>query len=226
MPDKCHIFMMDSADEAYKEMDFETVIDYGDEQYGHYLHVWDDGGRKLLKCRKCGAYVLMQKSEYHSFTEAPDGYYTDWFPVSGPEEADELNRKYGGLALEQNFAGRNLCRTNGRIHWSDNGQFSLSQETPAEDDATDNTDGREDYVNDLIKMLLAAVADDKTFIVPVSEKKDDDGKESLSIRMVLDQNGHPFLPVFTGQEELEKSNEQESREFGIDALIKYVLDEE
>ena len=113
----CHIFELKDPNKAWEEMEFETVIDYGDEQYGHFLHVFDDGGRKLLRCKKCGAYVLMQRSEFHSFSDGEDSYYTDWFPVSGPEEADEINQKYGGMALEIDFKDKYLCRTDGRMHW-------------------------------------------------------------------------------------------------------------
>ena len=58
--------------------------------------------------------------EYHSFSDAPDGYYTDWFPVDGPEEADRLNREYDGFAIERQFKGRYLCMTNGFIKWAEN----------------------------------------------------------------------------------------------------------
>ena len=55
----CHIFEFENADEAYENMDFEIIEDYGDELYGNILYTWDDGERKLLRCRKCGANVLM-----------------------------------------------------------------------------------------------------------------------------------------------------------------------
>ena len=86
--------------------------------YGHPLYVWDDGRRILGKCIHCGGYVLIQKSEFHSFTDAPDGYYTDYFPVSSLAEADELNRKYDGFAIEREFQGRYLMETNGHVSWS------------------------------------------------------------------------------------------------------------
>ena len=120
MQNRCHIFEMKDVSEAFQNKDFEEVENYGDELYGHFLHTWDDGCRKLLKCRTCGAYVLMQKSEFHSFSDAPDGYYTDWFPVSGPEEADRLNREFNGFDIERQYKGRYLRMTNSLISWAEN----------------------------------------------------------------------------------------------------------
>ena len=97
-----------------------SVTDYGDTCNKHPLYTWDDGHRTLVRCKNCGGYILVQRSEYHSFTDDPDSYYTDLFPVSSPEEADELNRKYDGFAIERKFKGRYLAETNNRICWIDN----------------------------------------------------------------------------------------------------------
>ncbi|MBR2671421.1 MAG: hypothetical protein IKE27_04400 [Oscillospiraceae bacterium] len=113
----CHIFDIYDPNEAWNSMDNEIVKDYGDYCNGHYLYTWDDGGRKLMRCRKCGGYILMQKSEFHSFMD-DDSYYTDFFPVSGDEEAQMLNEKYSGFALEGQFPGRYLMRSDGQCSWS------------------------------------------------------------------------------------------------------------
>ena len=104
--------------EAYKRLKYVKVKDYGDYQYGHNLHTWDDGGRVLGKCINCGGFLLIQSSEYHSFSDAPDSYYTDFFPVSSAEEADELNRKYDGYEIEREYKDRYLMETNGSLRWS------------------------------------------------------------------------------------------------------------
>lgn len=114
----CDGLLMEDPVEAYKHIRINVVRDYGDYAYGHPLYVWDDGRRILGKCIHCGGYVLIQKSEFHSFTDAPDGYYTDFFPVSSLAEADELNRKYDGFAIEREFQGRYLMETNGHVSWS------------------------------------------------------------------------------------------------------------
>lgn len=117
MADKCLAFEMDDLKKAWEHMRLETVKDYGDRAYDHNLHTWDDGGRFLAKCKNCGGYVLVQKSEYHS-TFGDDAYYTDYFPVKDAEEADLFNRKYDGFSIEKEFPERYLCRTNLNIHWS------------------------------------------------------------------------------------------------------------
>ena len=114
----CIAFELADPKEAYDHLNYELVEDYGDYAYGHYLHTWDDGHRFLARCRGCGGYILIQCSEYHSFTDAPDGYYTDWFPVKAPEEADMLNQKFDGFAIEREFEGRYLMETNGKLSWS------------------------------------------------------------------------------------------------------------
>ena len=114
----CEAFSFANVEEAFAHMrkdGFEKIRDFGDYQYGHYLHTWDDGYRVLVKCRSCGGYILIQSSEYHGFD---DDYYTDYFPVSSEEEADELNRKYSGYAIEFEFKEKYLRKTNGDLSWS------------------------------------------------------------------------------------------------------------
>ena len=97
----CIAFEMENPREAADHLyQYEVVKDYGDSAYGHNLHTWDDGNRILARCPKCGGYMLIQDSEFHSFSDADDSYYRDFFPVSGNEEAEELNRKYNGFELE------------------------------------------------------------------------------------------------------------------------------
>ena len=114
----CMAFSLEDAAAAYEHMKPVPVQEYGSSLYGHSLHTWDAGGRFLARCSACGGYILVQESEYHSFSDAPDDDYTDFFPVSSPEEADELNRKYSGSEIETAFPSRYLMRTNGRLHWS------------------------------------------------------------------------------------------------------------
>ena len=124
----CIAFEMDSAEDAWNHMAFEVVEEYGGMQYGNTLYTWDRGDRTLLRCKKCGGYVLCQSSEYSDIINGNDDYYDDYFPVSGPEEADALNRKYDGFAIEREFPGRCLMRTNGKIHWSVMNQHATEDE--------------------------------------------------------------------------------------------------
>ena len=111
----CVGFLTENAAEAWEHIgDYEVVERYGDMCGDIVLHTWDDGERFLGKCRRCGGYILIQKSEYHAFD---DDIYVDYFPVSGPEEAHELNRRYSGYMIENSFPGRYLMRTNGKLAW-------------------------------------------------------------------------------------------------------------
>ena len=105
---------------AYEHMtrSINRLADYGSFQYGHSLHTWDDGERFLAKCGRCGGYILIQSSEFHSFTDSDDSFFTDFFPVSSPEEAEELNRRYDGFQIERDFGKRFLMETNGRVRRS------------------------------------------------------------------------------------------------------------
>ncbi len=114
----CEAYDMENASDAWKHMELYTVRSYGSHAYGHSLHTWDWGERLLCRCRNCGGYLLVQHSEFHSFTDAGDSYYSDYFFLDGPEEADGLNREFDGFQIENQYRKRYLCNTNGRIHWS------------------------------------------------------------------------------------------------------------
>ena len=116
----CECFTYKDPKEAYLHIwskRLKQVLNYGRKQYGHYLHTWDDGERFLARCGACGGYILVQASEFHGI-DVDDSYYTDFFPVSSPGEADELNRKYDGFTIEFEFGKRYLMETNGSLRWS------------------------------------------------------------------------------------------------------------
>ena len=115
---KCKGFEMKDAAEAYRHMELQLVEEYGDRAYGHYLYTWDDGERYLCRCKACGGYVLVQQSEFHDMMGGDDSYYTDYFPVDSPEEADELNRKYDGFAIELESGIRFMIADRNSPHWS------------------------------------------------------------------------------------------------------------
>ena len=115
----CIGFDLEDPSEAfYRHMDPETVVEYGDVYELKQLHVWHDGGRQLLRCRKCGGYILCQYSEYHGMEEGDD-YSREFFPVSGPEEAREINEKLDGYEIISRFPRRWLSCDPGRTpYWS------------------------------------------------------------------------------------------------------------
>lgn len=112
----CAAFEMQSPAEAWKHMDYQIIEDFGDYAYGHHLHTWDDGKRMLVRCKRCGGYILIQKSEFHGYD---DDYYTDYFPVSGMAEACRLNKAYDGYEIERKFGKRYLQMDNLCVHWSE-----------------------------------------------------------------------------------------------------------
>lgn len=117
---KCLAFEMEDLRAAWKHIDLELVEDYGDYAYGHDLHCFDDGKRELNRCKTCGGYVLVQKSEYHSFSDGNDDYYTDYYPVEDAGEADKINREYDGENIRDAFPPSVKCihMTNLILHWS------------------------------------------------------------------------------------------------------------
>ncbi len=117
-PDKhrhCVGFDLPTAEDAYEHFHglLEEIWDYGDECNGHYLHTWDDGGRKLCLCHDCYGFVLVQKSEHHG--PKSDDYYTDYFPVDTIQEAEQLNELYGGFDIETKWNGKKVFVSNGHV---------------------------------------------------------------------------------------------------------------
>ena len=113
----CAAFAMKDAQAAYEHLsDYKVAKRYGKGKTNHWYFTWDDGGRVLGVCPKCRGYVLVQKSECHG---EEDSYYTDYFQVSGPKEAEALNEKYDGWEIEEHFQGRFLIESGGPASWYD-----------------------------------------------------------------------------------------------------------
>lgn len=107
----CCTFLQADAQMAGENMEVEVVRNYGDDDY-----LFDDGYRRLHRCKKCGCYIFTQHSEFHGMDR--DDYYTDYYPVATIEEGDWINEHYGVGKLEQEFPGRYLKKTNGKYCWS------------------------------------------------------------------------------------------------------------
>ena len=119
----CHIYEIEDPEAAYKALQTELIRDYGDTtvddngRFLHWNHTWDEGGRMLLRCKTCGGLMILQSSEFHSFTDDPDGYYSDWIPAASEEEARLLNQLLDVLDFED-YPCRHLRRNNGRLFWT------------------------------------------------------------------------------------------------------------
>lgn len=119
----CHIYGIADAKEAYDSFFGKMIKNYGDAvtlEDGTVLHdnyMWDDGGRILVRCKDCGALMIIQFSEYHSFSDGPDGCYEDLIPAASEEEADLLNILLDIRKME-NFPCRHIRRNNGDVFWT------------------------------------------------------------------------------------------------------------
>ena len=111
---------MDDPKEAWYHLQAnnDIIVSYGSSFEGKTLHTWDDGERILFQCRDCGVFFLWQDSEFHSFSDDDDRYYSDYFPVEGLEDAQRLNRELDGFEIERRFPGRYLVQDNDSApHW-------------------------------------------------------------------------------------------------------------
>ncbi len=119
----CHIYGIEDAKEAYKQLEVEYVKSYGDETrlpdgtLLHYNSVWDDGYRVLLRCKHCGGLLLKQVSKYESMSDDVDGYYEDYIPVWSEEEAELLNILLAPMEFE-NQPIKLLRGNNHKYHWT------------------------------------------------------------------------------------------------------------
>ena len=103
----CCMFDEDDSYVAHRNARLECVKNYGDHGYGHDYYVWNEGERYLARCKKCGAYVLVQDHEMHM----PDHTYIDYFPVRDAEHAEEVNKKYGGYDIELKYPYKKIFVT-------------------------------------------------------------------------------------------------------------------
>lgn len=120
MSKPCISFSMEDAIEAWRHLrqGMEPMIRYGDRFEGKDLHTWDAGERILGRCNICGGFVLWQGSEFHG-AEDDDSYYSDFFPVTGSEEAEAINRRWDGWEIEDYFPERYLVQDNNNApHWT------------------------------------------------------------------------------------------------------------
>lgn len=116
---KCMAYYMENASDAWNHMKLEPVKRYGCYAYGHRLYEFDKGERVLYQCSNCGGYVLAQHSQSEPHTYDDDdlyAHYHDYFFVSGPGEADMLNKRFDGDKILSQYRKRYLAAS-GYIRW-------------------------------------------------------------------------------------------------------------
>ena len=127
----CSAFLLDDPVKALKHIEAgkQVLKNYGSRCGSSFLHTWDDGCRILYQCTLCGGFILGQFSEFHGMEK--DDYYSDYFPVDSPEDADLINAKYDGEHIETEFPERWLIADSGYPHWK--AGYSESQSSQASD---------------------------------------------------------------------------------------------
>lgn len=103
------------------EFSFEIIKEYdpapknSDGSIKWFLYRWDDGKngcRKLVKCRECGSFYLVQCYCLNKFSSNADVQYEDWYAVDSEAHADRLNKNYTGVQLEHKL--NEVCRFSSR----------------------------------------------------------------------------------------------------------------
>ena len=93
-----------------KNEEFELIKKYepkrknSDGSIRWFLYRWDDGKdgfRKLVRCKSCGAYFVVQCYKLNKFSENHNKLYEDWYLVENEISADKLNQRYTGSELER-----------------------------------------------------------------------------------------------------------------------------
>ncbi|MBP3460278.1 MAG: hypothetical protein J6K58_13800 [Lachnospiraceae bacterium] len=68
-----------------------------------FLYRWDDGKsgvRRLVRCRHCGSFFLIQAYHLNKFSKYAAYQFEDWYPIENEKEADRVNDTYTGLQWE------------------------------------------------------------------------------------------------------------------------------
>lgn len=120
----CCIFSYDKPSKAIHHLEYDVIRDLGNRVYKddgsikHSTHVWDSGGRKIIRCKKCNAIFLYQWSEFHDSIGIQDSFYENYYLVDDVNEAIDLNNKYNGLELETKHTGLRLWNSGDDWYWS------------------------------------------------------------------------------------------------------------
>ena len=106
-PKPCCLFSCRTADEAIKKHTLTVTEDFGGEGEGYS---WEDGSRKLLKCKNCGALFLEYRIKFLAMTDEQDEIsYRYLLPVVNRKEALEYIDKYiGSVGLSDSYQGKRI----------------------------------------------------------------------------------------------------------------------
>ena len=186
----CHIYEIEDAGEAHKSFRGELIKEYGDDvrlENGQFLHgnyMWDEGSRNLVRCRMCGGLLIKQYSEFHSFSDSPDGYYEDWIPVASEKEADLLNILLSEMEME-NVPCRHIRGNNGDIFWTEGDEpEAFDPEALIQKIREKYAETDPEHLEELIRKAGAETGtEDEEDIECFEEYEEDESDDSIPVRI-------------------------------------------
>ena len=142
----CHIYEIDEAMEAGRDLEIAVVKDYSSERLAvdkdklhrhlNILYAAPVAERELVRCRKCGALMIYQSicdpNIYDGFE-----YLDDWIPACSEEEADRLNSQLDTVDLST-YPVRHLRRMDFKVY-----KWTGGEKPRTKNDETEVTEGAE-----------------------------------------------------------------------------------
>ena len=115
-PKTCCLFSYNTVDEAMKNSKFEVVDDFGGEGEGYSFN---DGNRKLCRCKNCGALFLNYKIRFLAMTYEQDEISYNYFlPVANRNEALEYIDSYiGSVGMKDSYEGKKIWFDGSKWCW-------------------------------------------------------------------------------------------------------------
>ena len=80
---------------------------------------WNDGSRKLCRCKNCGALFLNYKIKFLAMTDEQEELNYNYFlPVASREQALEYNEKYiNSAGLSDSYEGKKIWFDGTKWSW-------------------------------------------------------------------------------------------------------------
>ena len=118
---ECCLLSYNTAHEAMMKRTLEEIEHFGGGDGEGYS--WDDGSRKLCRCKNCGALFLNYSIRFLSMTyEQDEKSYSYYIPVASREQALEYNEKYiGSFGLSDSYMGKKIWFDGKKWCWDKQG---------------------------------------------------------------------------------------------------------
>ena len=114
---ECCLFTRCSFGDVGKGLPFIEIENIGGGDGEGYS--WDDGIRKLCRCKNCGALFLSYEIRFLAMTyEQDDISYRYFLPVANRDEAIEYMEKYiGSVGLKDSYNGKKIWFDGSKWCW-------------------------------------------------------------------------------------------------------------